>query len=234
MERGVRYPGRLQGAHADHRVRADPHEFPGVCLLRPDRPHLHPPGPHVETDPARRDHQLRLQPQPECLGRRYCHALSAVLTTRCKQSQHCENPRPEPGHQLVWLHGDCRRGVQQRSGAHADRLDTQQRRAARGGRVAAAGKCGLSGRVPVLHPPGMGHSRCGNQLAVTAHGHPATGPRGLELVVDGGGDFHPAAEQTGLSAGAWRATDQRHRRGNHPHPGRPRCTGGRVRGAAAT
>ena len=40
--------------------------------------------------------------------------------------QHRENPRPEPGDQLVRLHGHCRRGVQQRAGAHAAGLEAQQ------------------------------------------------------------------------------------------------------------
>ena len=127
MGRGAANPRRLQGAHADHRRQPDPAEFSGLRQLRPDRPHLHSSGPDLETDPAGGDHQLRVQPQPQRLGRRDRHALSAVFAARREQRQHRQDSRPEPGDQLVRLHDHCRRGVQQRSGEHAAGLESQQR-----------------------------------------------------------------------------------------------------------
>jgi uncharacterized membrane protein YbhN (UPF0104 family) len=100
---------------------------------------------------------------------------------------------------------------------HAAGLETQQRCAARGWRAVAAAECGLSGRVPVLKRREW--SFAGWKSTCRHCAWPSCNCCwGPELVVDGGGDFHPAAEQTGLSAGAWRAVDQRHRRGHHPIP----------------
>ena len=56
-------------------------------------------------------------------------------------------------------------------------------------------------------------------LPSAAHGGAAIGPWGVELVADGGGDFHVAAEQAGLSAGAGGVVDQRDCRGDHAHSG---------------
>ena len=223
MGRGAGDPRRFQGAHADHRRQPDPAEFSGVRQFRPDRPHLHSSGPDLEADPAGGHHQLRLQPQSQRLGRRHRHALSPVFAAGREQRQHRQDSWPEPGDQLVRLHDHRRRSVQQRSGDDAAGLEAQQFGLATGRCVIAAGQRRLSGGVSVFQAPRVVDSRRGNQPAIAAHGGAAIAFGRVELVADGGGDLHSAAEQTGLSAGARRAVDQRDCRGHHAHSGGAGC-----------
>jgi hypothetical protein len=124
-------------------------------------------------------------------------------------------------------------GVVFSSGDHAAGVEGQHHGLARHWCVVGAGQPGLSGGLPVFEETRVDDSRHGNQPAISAHGVLAVAAGRVELVADGGGDFHPAAGQTGLSTGTGRVTDQRDCRSAHPYSGRAGRAGGGVYCAVA-